>query len=458
MSVRVQFGMEPNIGVISCGYLADAEFIRTRASYMGEVSYQQERVLNPGDSYEIVKTITLPQGTDGDYYLHIHLNAHNDRDPRVRRWDSRILLTDWWPAASGKNDDWLSHFERWAYESPFNNLHTAAFPIEYREPDLDITSLIIPENANSGETIPITFTVQNVGNRATRTSSWTDRLFISHDASLDSQDFQLAAIGRSEILQPGESYTVTQDVKLPEAIGGTFNILAYADSAAYRDPYGRVKSDVGFFNPGTLFEADNPLEPWDMASNAARQSRGRVFEFQQESNNIANADLPVSLVNPPDLQVTDLVAPFRVDRGQLIDVFFTVSNEGGDTVPGQNSWSDLVYLSRDPVLDLSADRYIGNLERKGGLEAGQSYNQSLQFQVPTDLVGPWYLIVVTDPIQRGQIGNVFEGPGEQNNATASTQPMVIQLPPPSDLVVSAISPPLTAQPGEVSKSNLHFYF
>ncbi len=428
---------------------ADSEFIRSRASYMAEVTYQQQRLLNPGDSYEIVKTITLPQGASGDYYLHIHLNANNDRSPGSRPYDSRILLTDWWPADTGSNQAWIDYFERWAFEDPSNNLYTTAFPIEYREPDLRIDSLQIPASAKSGETVPISFTVQNVGNRQTRVGSWTDRVFISKDASLDSNDFELLSVSHNSLLNPGASYTVSTSVRLPDGIGGTFYILAYTDSAAYRDPNGQTPSDIGFYLTGTVFEANNPLAPWDLASNASRSlSRGRVFEFQQEGNNLAVQSLPVTLINPPDLKVTQVVAPSRVDRGQLVDILYTVNNAGGNTVADQSTWSDLIYLSRDPVLDLAADRYLGVIGHIDGLGAGKSYSNGFQFQIPTDLVGPWYVIVATDPVRRGVIGDVFEGAYELNNATATVQPLVIQLPPPSDLEVSGITPPLNASPGE----------
>ncbi len=428
---------------------ADKSFIRRRASYMGEVSYQYARLLNPGDSYEIVTRITLPQGTSGDYYLHIHLNANNDLSPNVYKYESRILRTDLWPGDKGVNQDWVEFYQRWAYEDPNNNLYSAYVPIEYREPDLQITSLNIPTTAHSGQTIPISFTVKNNGNRDTRVGNWTDRLFISHDASLDSKDFELAALPRNQILKAGESYTSTSNVTLPEGIGGEFHILAYTDSAAYRDPHGTVKSDIGFYLIGTLFESDNPLEPWDLASVASRSlGRGRVLEFQQEGNNIHNRLLPVTLVTPADLQVTSVIAPTRVDRGQLIDILYTATNRGGSTTPSQSKWSDLIYLSRDPVLDLTSDRYIGMIDHRGGLEAGKSYSNSFQFQIPTDLIGPWYAIVVTDPIRRGVIGDVFEGDREQNNSTASPQPIVIQLPPPSDLEVVNVSVPSTAKPGE----------
>src|SRR5207248_11298480 len=181
-----------------------------------------------------------------------------------------------------------------------------------------------------GTTVPVSFTVTNVGNRATRTGSWTDRVFISRDPSLDSGDFELAAVGRSGVLQPGQSYPVSADVRIPDGISGTFYILAYADSAAQRSRSGFPPSNIGFNLVGLEFETLNPLIPWDMASiNQRSLARGAVREFQNEGNNLLPAALPVTLASPPDLQVSSIVAPPRVTRGQPFTFTYTVSNPGG---------------------------------------------------------------------------------------------------------------------------------
>ena len=78
------------------------------------------------------------------------------------------LLTDWWPADHGDNKNGVDTFRRWAYEDPSNNLHTEPLFVAYHEPDLQITELVIPAGATSGETMPVTFTVTNLGTRNTR--------------------------------------------------------------------------------------------------------------------------------------------------------------------------------------------------------------------------------------------------------------------------------------------------
>ncbi len=243
----------------------EEDFLRMRSSYLGEVVHSNDGPLGPGDSYQVEFETTLPRGTEGDYFIHIHLDAHNElADP----YRSRILLQDWYPADKGDNKQLLQYFQRWAYENPKNNLATAPIKINFFEPDLEVTQLKLPEKAFSGETIEVTYTVSNLGTRDTRGGSWPDRIFLSEDASLDSRDLLLATHSRRGVLEAGKSYVETVEVRLPESIEGDFHLLVYTDSAAYLDRYGR--SSIGIELPGVEFERSNPLHPWDLASEAAQ--------------------------------------------------------------------------------------------------------------------------------------------------------------------------------------------
>ena len=426
---------------------ADDEFFRRRASFLGTSIYAPTSVINPGDRYTIEYTTTLPEGTGDDYSLWVHLDAHNDRSPLFFPYQARLLETDWYPANQGDNASWLSHFDRWAYEDPSDNLARADFPIIYQEADLTVTDFQVPAGATSGDTIQISYTVENIGNRETRVDSWTDRLFISHDASLDNFDHEIGSRFRTGTLKPGETYTGTIDARIPDGIEGDFSLMLFTDSAARRDR-ARRPSNIGFELIGIEFETPGTLAPWDLASEASRESaRGKVKEYQLEGNNIAIRDLPVTLAPLPDLQVTEVTAPLRADRGQEITVEFTVTNLGGDTVGGQEDWFDLVYLSRDQFLDLSTDVYLGSLKREGGLDAGESYSATRTVSLPSDLLGPYYVFVITDPDRSNVSGDVFEGPNERNNSMTTDVPTIIELPPPTDLQVTDIIVPADVEAG-----------
>jgi subtilase family serine protease len=444
---------------------ADTTFIRDRASYLGAVSKARPGPLNPGDSYTITTTVTLPQGageTGSQYYLWIDLDAHNDLSPLYFPYQARLEMTTWWPGApssgdatvdllthapvdAGDNSDLLSFFTHWAYEDPTNNRLSTPFAITFREADLTITNLQVPAGAASGQTIPVTFTVTNVGARDTRVSSWTDRIFLADDASLDPGDTELLAIGHGGILKAGDSYTVTAMVPLPDSINGDFHLIVYTDAAAYKDPAGHP-SDIGFNRIGIVFQLGSPLAPWDLVSFATRDlARGSVAEFQGEGNNLAIVDLPVVLTPPPDLTVSQVIVPAHATVGQQIDVNYTVTNAGGDTVPGQEEWPDMIFLARDQHLDLKADRYLGTVKHAGHLAAGQSYTIDTTVDLPTDLVGAFYLIVVTNPPIDNPRGKVFESNQRNNDRAAS---LILDYPPPSDLQVTTITAPSSATIGQ----------
>ncbi len=429
---------------------ADTTFDRYRASFLGQTTHAQDpsQPLQPGASYSITYTVTLPPGTGtGQYYLYIDLDAHNDLPPYPYIYEARLETTDWWPASSGDNSYWLDQFNHWAFEDPNNNRHATPFVITYREPDLKVTNITVPSGVTSGSTIPITYTVTNQGTRATRVSSWTDRIFLSEDPSLDIYDTVLGQASYGQVLAAGASYTETVNVRVPGGIQGTFYILVYADSDASVDY--TVTSNIGYGLYGVKIGAANELDPYDLVSSAVRSlGRGQVPQYEHEADKLASVVMPVTLAPAPDLQVTAISTDANaghVIQGQTLDVTYTVTNTGAATPPTQPTWDDLIYFSADDQLDLKADRYLGMVTHQNGLGAGASYTVTTPVQVPSDLIGPYYLFVISNPPIDSPIGKVFEGGGaNQFNDLYLAPPLVIDPPPPSNLAVTSITLPSPA--------------
>ena len=424
---------------------ADVQFRADRASLFGTVVYANDEPLRPGESYTVELSGTLPEGIGGDFFVYVHTDTHNQY--------GHTVVTNWWPAEHGNNSQWVGHLGRWAYEDPFNNVASAPFPVEYFEPDLVISDLDVPAAATSGETVSIGLTVTNDGTRATRTRNWTDRVFLSRDASLDRFDTTVGEFtrGDEDFLGVGASYTATVDVRIPDGIDGSFYVLVLTDSPAGPNR-GRPQSDIGFGNRGVDFEEPRRLPRFDRLFEAQRLlARGSVLEYQLEGNNTTSSTIDVTLATPPDLQVTEVVAPERVRAGQQFDVTYTVENFGGETPPGQTRWDDLIYLSRDAFLDLRADRYLGQIRHEGGLAAGGTYTNTESYLAPSsfdDETEEYYVFVVTDPERSRPRGSVFELFAESNNARSSTLPVVFELPPPTDLQVTGVTVPANAKSGE----------
>ncbi len=411
-----------------------------RATYLGENIHFQNEPLQPGESYDVECDLMLPAGLDGDYFVYIQLSSLGG---------DKQLYPDWWLVDRSHNLSWLTFFESTAFEYPYNNLHRVELPVTYREPDLVVTTFDTPSTATSGEVIQVSYEVANLGTRATRVNSWWDGIILSHDAFLDEGDVLLSSfrVVRQEPLAPGNSYTQTVEIQLPESVEGDFHILVFADSA--------VKSGSLFYTPSSISDrlpGINFALPSSVLGGASRErlamARGLVWEFEDEGNNLVAAPLQVSLDPPPDLQVTSLSVPEHVVRGQKFEVTWTVSNLGGDTPADQRVWDDLVYLSRDEVLDLKADRYMASLPHSGELGADASYSRTVYITAPKDLLGPYYVFVVADPVRYLPGGRVFEGSNEYNNDRASDVPVIIELPPPADLEVTQIDVAGTATSGQ----------
>ncbi|MBL8533517.1 MAG: putative Ig domain-containing protein, partial [Betaproteobacteria bacterium] len=378
--------------------------------------------------------VTLPAGIEGQYYIYVFANVNPVGLPGILPWtvesgDGNFRV----------GDPYEFYYSR-AYENPLNNMGQAALPVIYREPDLRVTDLQVPATIAAGSTVDVTFTVTNVGNRATRQRGWTDRIVLSFDPSLDVYDALLkdetnparpviAEFHRDGVLDVNASYTATVRITIPFDIEGAFNVIAMTDANVAGSPYNAS-------NISTRFQG-------------LRVVGDQVAEFQGEGNNVTAMPVTITPFVAPDLQVTELGVPLRAIRGQGFDLSYTVTNLGGDTPYQQSMWEDLVYLSRDAFLDTRADRFIASIRREGGLAAGASYEIERTFTVPTDLATEaYYVFVVTDPNRYDARGAVFEDENERNNQRVSAVPMVIELPPPTDLAVTDVNVPAQARSGE----------
>jgi subtilase family serine protease len=430
----------------------DPSFIAERAIPLGSVVHANVGGLASNTSYTGTARLRLPVGADGEYYVYVITDAESDvANPGMRRARSELSSGGslagsiaWYSganAANAANSVPGSVFEGLHND---NNFGRGSLAISYREPDLQVDHVVVAlaedqGEAFSGQPLTISWTVSNRGNRETRSSSWVDGIYLSRDASLDYSDHALQSYavqlndnGQAKPLRPGESYTASLTTTLPASISGDFHILVNTDTAIFAD---RHSSEASSIRDG--------LPPLGRFGDSA----GKIREFADEGNNLASTPLAISLATPPDLQLAEVLAPERVIAGQDFSVGYRVVNGGGDTPRDQGRWFDLVYLSRDRFLDLKQDRYLGYLEHSGGLAAGGSYEASLMVSAPPEMYGPWYVFVISDPAHAwggGEFGRLREFGGEQNNALAAVQPLLIEIPPPADLIVTNLVMPASA--------------
>ena len=179
-----------------------------------------------------------------------------------------------------------------------------AIPITLAAPDLVLTDATTPSTAAWGQTIPVSWTVTNQGDYPAYADYWYDYVYISSNAVYDS--YSDAQIGYATIqdplpLAPGASYTVSASVKvLPTQAGDQYLIYSACPDAYYQGE--------------TLKE-----------------------------NNIAAR--PIHVSPPPDLVVTDFSGPAAGSSGGVIEVAWTVANQG--VGPAGAFWPDAILLSTD---------------------------------------------------------------------------------------------------------------
>uniref|UniRef100_UPI00356973C0 CARDB domain-containing protein n=1 Tax=Stieleria sp. TaxID=2795976 RepID=UPI00356973C0 len=383
------------------------EFQLSESTLVRKQIHRSDTPLGTGESYTESTRIRMPRGADGEFYVYVWTDALPIPDPR--RFEPTVP-----PMDNREGHAFYAGTNRWGrgavYEggrmesggfapAEFNNRDSRPIQISYSEPDLKVTSLTVPSGVvQSGQTVTVNWTVQNIGDAATyprpdtdqAEQAWPDRVFLSRDESLDPSDWLLGAAGGSgangSVLGIDESYSRSLDVRLPQGIDGDFYLIVDVDSKFTRARFPEIDGSGIEFRGGGSSAVDCLAIFRNDIVGCGATGMAVVQEFDGEADNTAKTLLPIELTDPPDLQVTSVVVPPRLLAGKTFDVEYTVSNLGpGDTPPGQSGWTDLIYLSRDPFLDRDADRYLGSSSYFGGLAKDQSYTATQSVRAPRNL-------------------------------------------------------------------------
>ncbi|MBU1707161.1 hypothetical protein KKB28_04525, partial [bacterium] len=332
-------------------------------------SFVHSGALSSDSTYSVQDSILLPENIFGQFYLYIVTDA-DDQVYEYLYEDNNILRSD----TSIQVD-----------MSPW--------------PDLEVTTIQIPQDVDAGQDLPVTFTVSNSGFAPTDTSSWTDRIYLSANPvwNLGSATL-LDVIQHAGILDTAADYTEATSVAISSQISGTFYIYVQVD-------------------------ADS-----------------EVFEHIDEGNNILRSAELIVHPYPVDIAVTEVVAPDSGFSGQSLNLQWTVFNIG--SVPTlASSWQDAVYLSLDSVLNADIDALLTTVTHLTALTPGQSYTRERVVTIPNGISDSYYIIVKTDV--NNQIGDI-----NLENNTGASESIIIQLTPPSDLQIADFFAPSQGTAGQ----------
>lgn len=192
----------------------------------------------------------------------------------------------------------------------------------------------------------------------------------------------------------------------------------------------------------------------------------KVYNWQVVSKNgCLQTEGPVQtfrLRKATDLAVTQVVAPLTANSGQKITINWTVKNMGPGNTLINESWTDAVFLSFDTIPNLMNPALVGmswsqldfpvrplliaTKSNVSALNAGDSYNNSIDFDIPRNYSQPLYVYVITN-----YNGGTSQPPqfNFTNDTARQIDPIVVTLTPTPDLRVDTVFTPATTFSGSI---------
>lgn len=221
-------------------------------------------------------------------------------------------------------------------------------------PDLKVESLECEKEFTEGQEIKLITTITNQGEAETRQTRWTTEYYLSQNGIFNKD--QAAKIGYSShngVLKPGESYTDTVMVTLPQDVNGNYMVYALVD-----------------------------------ATNT-------VYESNEKNNNNKGQIIQIYPVEerPVDLKIEKLTAPFQITAGENITVTYKVTNTG--EYAAQGVLRDVIYLSEDDQWDYN-DTQVGVVTGSVYIEAGQEIVREATGRIVNVPEGKYFFIIKTN--------------------------------------------------------------
>jgi subtilase family serine protease len=246
-------------------------------------------------------------------------------------------------------------------ESDEGNNALAGSTLAVSGSDLAVVSVSGPSTGLTGQTVPVTVTVRNVGPGSAPSSNLS--VYLSRDAAVTTMDTRIGSVPTAP-LAPGAEQTVTVNAAIPAS-----------------------------------------LSPGSWVLGAIVDALSLVPEPNEANNALAGNTLVVS---GSDLAIASVSGPTTGIRGQTVPVTVTIRNLGPGAAPSAYLY---VYLSRDSAITLF-DTRIGWVVA-GALAAGAEQTVTVNAAIPASLAtGTWYLGAIADALAL-----IPEG-SESNNALA----------------------------------------
>jgi subtilase family serine protease len=332
-------------------------------------SFIQSGLLKEGTDYTKTATVRIPDDLFGKYYLYVRTDVYNSVYEH---------------AAEGNNTG----------RSDSINIVLAP-PV-----DLVVSRVTIPATASNGESIGVSWRVENAGASSTEGKGWMDRVYLSKTAVLNELEARLlGTFQRPLSLGQGEGYNMVRNFTIPAGITGNY--------------YLHVKTDA----------------------------EDLIFEYDYENNNIGVSAQPLNIITP-DLVVAQITAPASAASGKAITVDWTVKNNGTGKVYN-TIVKDRILLSAGATFHEANSKVLKEVVyQTGELPAGEDTVKQATVTLPEGISGNYYIYVQTDS------ANAVYETDNNNNVLRSTAAVAVTLSPWADLQVTGVQIADTAAAAE----------
>ena len=300
-------------------------------------------------------------------------------------------------------------------------------------PNLHVTALSNSEPI-AGMPMTVTWTVRNDGEGSTPLGlTWQDNLWLVSNFEVRANDpfdraGHLLSVPNLRSLRPGESYTRTDTVMIPETFIGTFYLFLLSNQL---DLFHYDLSSVGNIIP-------DPYQP-DSTGFITAEGQPTIMTLRETnpSDNFFFKHLTILPGATPDLQVTAANHPIDANSNSNIIIQWRVENRGSNIA--NRGWDDAVYFH--PADSSSLGIQLAKVHHSAPLDTGQYYIGSALVHLPIWYSGDYSIVIVTDVDD-----NVFESTLESNNQYESTQNITIHRVPLADLAITNFTAPDSVSP------------
>ena len=296
--------------------------------------------------------------------------------------------------------DYYSYVFEHTYLS--NNIEVVQITVQQKLPDLrveNVNATVALDNDNGIARVEVSWLVRNIGQGRPPMTEWVDRVYISDTSHyldvLGDVSHQLGGPGEEEPGLPPNSFYVAS---------GVFELQIYHQ--------GDVNIIIASDYSGKVLEEDD-----EKSSNVFNCT----LELSHRTSNVSITNVEIQV----DGDATEYLF-----AGQEVKIIWNVVNNG-NWPTSSSSWKDALYLSRNDMLDKTAE-LLAMVEHKGMLNPGESYTSETDVVLFDGIWGMFNILVSID--DDGILWQAVEGYDKISAKTVN-----IEIPPYSVLSVTHLS-------------------